>query len=217
MKRRFALPMVIAVTLEAVVLLCFNKPATASATPPAPPRPPPPIVITEDDPAVVVTTSEEPASDRSRAPSAPPAIPEPPVQPSEKPVIETPVQERPSVPPSDRMSISLPGDPNGDNGDRLGVIDIASLDKTPQAQVRRPPKYPYGAIQNHESGEVVVEFVVDYDGRVLNPHVVSSSSFIFEEPTIRAVSQWRFEPGRRQGKAVRFRMMVPVEFHLDQP
>jgi protein TonB len=62
----------------------------------------------------------------------------------------------------------------------------------------------------------VVEFGVDEGGRVYDPRVVRSSDALFDEPTLEAVRQWRFEPGRRNGRIVRFRMMLPVEFHLDQ-
>jgi protein TonB len=89
------------------------------------------------------------------------------------------------------------------------------LDHTPEA-VRQPqPIYPMEARHSGESGEVVVAFVVDESGRVLNPHVVSSSDPVFEEPTRRAIEQWRFAPGTLHGVPVRFRMSVPVEFHLD--
>src|ERR1035438_799571 len=215
MKRRFALPMVIAVTVEAVVLLCFNKPVPVSATPSKPPvLLPDPVTPVDDEPLIAPSPDDQPGGDPSRAHSAPPIIPEPPVQPREIITIEVPIQQPSSLPPDKQTTITLPsGTPDG-NGP--AILDIASLDNVPRARIQRPPKYPYGAIQNGQSGEVVVEFIVDFNGRVLNAHVVSSSNFIFEEPTLQAVGQWRFEPGRRYGKPVRFRMMVPVEFHLGQ-
>jgi periplasmic protein TonB len=97
-----------------------------------------------------------------------------------------------------------------------GIIGVDQLDNTPRAVFQRPPSYPYQAKIDGLSGEVVVEFIVDYNGRVMNPHVVSSTHPAFEEPTLRAISQWRFEPGRRNGNTVRFRMRMPVEFHLDR-
>jgi protein TonB len=62
----------------------------------------------------------------------------------------------------------------------------------------------------------MVEFVVDESGNVLNPRVVSSSDRAFEENTLRAVAKWKFEPGRRDGRTVRFRMSVPVVFKLGE-
>jgi protein TonB len=39
---------------------------------------------------------------------------------------------------------------------------------------------------------------------------------MFEEPTLRAVAKWQFEPGRRDGRIVKFRMTVPVLFNLNE-
>jgi protein TonB len=61
----------------------------------------------------------------------------------------------------------------------------------------------------------MVEFVVDEAGHVLDPHVLRSSNPLFEAPTLRAVAKWRFEPGRKDGRVVRFRMAVPVEFAVN--
>ena len=33
---------------------------------------------------------------------------------------------------------------------------------------------------------------------------------------LRAVAKWRFEPGRRHGQIVRFRMVVPIHFSLNE-
>jgi protein TonB len=35
---------------------------------------------------------------------------------------------------------------------------------------------------------------------------------VFEAPALKAVKQWKFEPGKKNGKAVRFRMRVPITF-----
>jgi len=215
MKRRFALPMVIAVTVEAVVLLCFNKPNIVTATPSRPPVPPPPIVVPLDDLPVDASNSDKPAGGPSPDRPAPPVLPEPPPdQLRETIAIEVPIQQPSALAPEKQTTIALPNGTHDTNGSL--ILDIASLDNVPRARVQQPPKYPYGAIQNGVSGEVVLEFVVDYNGRVLNAHVVSSSNFIFEEPALAAVRKWLFEPGRKYGKPVRFRMMVPIEFHLGQ-
>jgi protein TonB len=63
---------------------------------------------------------------------------------------------------------------------------------------------------------VVVNFTVDENGNVQDVRAVRSSHQEFEMPTIRAVSKWRFEPGRKDGKRVRFRMSVPVAFTLNE-
>ena len=49
-----------------------------------------------------------------------------------------------------------------------------------------------------------------------DPRVVSSSDRVFEENALRAVAKWQFEPGRRNGQVVRFRMSVPIVFKLNE-
>jgi protein TonB len=110
---------------------------------------------------------------------------------------------------------SPPSGPDNAIGSGRPPINPDLLDRTPEA-VRQPhPIYPIYAKNTGESGEVVVTFVVDESGRVLNPHVVSSTDPIFEEPTLEAIGLWRFAPGTLHGVPVRFRMSVPVAFHLE--
>lgn len=102
-----------------------------------------------------------------------------------------------------------PGGPNG-------IFTKALLDKSPNARVQIAPTYPPSARQEGKTGEVVVEFVVDEGGRVLQPRVVRSTDRVFEEPAVRAVERWRFEPGRYHGNPVRFRMALPIVFSLNE-
>ena len=55
-------------------------------------------------------------------------------------------------------------------------------------------------------------FIVDERGRVVEPRVRNSTDPIFEKSALTAVKRWRFEPGKRNGKPVRFRMLVPITF-----
>jgi protein TonB len=96
-----------------------------------------------------------------------------------------------------------------------GPIDFSRLDHAPRIRAQIPPAYPARARSEGRTGEVLVAFVVDEEGRVHDPHVIRSSDAIFEEATLRAISQWRFEPGKVNGRPVRFRMAVPMRFVLD--
>jgi protein TonB len=64
-------------------------------------------------------------------------------------------------------------------------------------------------------GSVMVEFDVDKEGRVIRAEAISYSDREFAEPAVRAVRKWRFEPGRRDNKAVPFRMAIPIEFGIE--
>ena len=122
--------------------------------------------------------------------------------------------------PSAPVVFQGPWSPTSGPGIGIGpggqTFNPESLDHTPEALKQPQPIYPINAKNTGENGEVVVTFVVDESGRVLNPHVVSSTDPIFEEPTIRAIGQWRFVPGTLHGVPVRFRMRVPVAFTLDR-
>ena len=59
---------------------------------------------------------------------------------------------------------------------------------------------------------VYVLFVVSERGKVENPRVWQSTDPALERPALAAVKKWRFEPGKRNGKPVRFRMRCPITF-----
>jgi protein TonB len=42
--------------------------------------------------------------------------------------------------------------------------------------------------------------------------VQKSSHPAFEAPALTAVGKWRFEPGKRKGESVAFKMRVPITF-----
>lgn len=106
-----------------------------------------------------------------------------------------------------------PGDRPGFDGDK--ILSRGELDNTPRARVTAAPAYPFEARRNGLAGEVVVEFVVDEAGNVHAPTVARSSDRVFEEAALRAVARWKFEPGKRDGRAVRFRMALPIQFTLN--
>jgi protein TonB len=96
-----------------------------------------------------------------------------------------------------------------------GVFNAANLDRVPRALAQIPPRYPAEARMKGLSGEVVVEFNVDESGNVSSVRVVRSTSREFDAAALAAVRKWRFEPGRRHGRIVRFSMVVPVVFRLN--
>jgi TonB family protein len=51
-------------------------------------------------------------------------------------------------------------------------------------------------------GSVELEFLVNAEGHVRNPTVISSNNPWYERPAIDAILQWKFEPGQREGRAV---------------
>lgn len=91
------------------------------------------------------------------------------------------------------------------------LFSVADLDQTPRV-IYQPGPMLTKELRKKAPGTVYIIFVVDQQGRVENPMVQKSSDPVFEKPALNAVKQWKFEPGKRNGKPVRFRMRVPFTF-----
>lgn len=87
------------------------------------------------------------------------------------------------------------------------------LDAPPKSIRRPPPLYPYNAAKAGLNGKVLVEFIVDQKGEVINPHVVRSNNPWFERPALDAILTWKFEPGRKGGRPVNVRATQLLEFN----
>jgi protein TonB len=85
------------------------------------------------------------------------------------------------------------------------LFSVAELDQKPRI-VYEPGPTITREVRKNAPGKVSVIFVVNENGRVVNPKVVASSNPVFVKPVLNAIKQWRFEPGKRGGKPVRFRM-----------
>jgi TonB family protein len=65
------------------------------------------------------------------------------------------------------------------------------------------------------SGDTQVSFVVEPDGRVTRPALLSSLGTAIDEAILDAVLRLpRFEPGRQRGQAVAVRLRVPVSIQI---
>ncbi len=74
--------------------------------------------------------------------------------------------------------------------------------------------YPEIAMKAGVEGRVYVEFIVDTEGRVVDPVVTRGIGAGCDEEAVRAVSQARFKPGKQRGKAVPVKMSLPITFRL---
>jgi len=99
----------------------------------------------------------------------------------------------------------------GGEDDVESLFTEAELDQTPRA-IYQPSPILNAKLRKRAPGTVNIIFTVDPKGRVENPMVQSSSDPVFDRAALSAVKQWRFEPGKRKGEPVRFRMRVPIVF-----
>lgn len=95
------------------------------------------------------------------------------------------------------------------------VFDISALDQMPVARFQARPQYPFEMRRAGESGEVVVDFVVDLNGEVQDARAIRSSRREFEAAAVQAVSKWKFKPGRKGGQDVLTHMQVPIVFSVE--
>jgi protein TonB len=81
-------------------------------------------------------------------------------------------------------------------------------------QVR--PAYTTAALQARAQGIVAVEAVVNPDGSVGDVRILRSfdPSFGLDAEAVRAVKQWRFRPGSRQGRVVPMIVTIELTFSL---
>jgi periplasmic protein TonB len=126
-------------------------------------------------------------------------------------------QLQPPPPEGLRPSTGIFTIPEGRGGVGKGieVFDISKLDQIPEAKYRIDPQYPFEMRRAGVTGEVLVDFIVDTNGNVINAYAVKSSQREFEANAVLAVSKWKFKPGRRGGRNVNTHMQVPIVFTLN--
>jgi len=76
------------------------------------------------------------------------------------------------------------------------------------------PQYNPEAMRAKIEGSVTLECVVQIDGAVGEVHVTKSLDPGLDEEAIKAVKQWRFEPGTKDGKPVPVRITLEMTFTL---
>lgn len=212
---RYGLPIVVAIALHSIFLFGFNcRPSKATV--------PKDILILCGDPLPMPPEEIElilPTADLSPPASAefnmPPfGIPEPiccllcPL-PGETIVIAPPKLDVDINHP--RITSAIRQQEPFASGD---IIPSTLLDRVPTPRRQVPPVYPFSGKTSGLVGQVMVEFVVDERGDVVWAKIVKSTAREFEEPTLQAMMKWTFEPGRRDGRVVPFRMAIPIVFDL---
>ena len=76
-------------------------------------------------------------------------------------------------------------------------------------------KYPQISQENGVQGRVIVQFVVNQDGSIVDPQVVRGVDPYLDKEALRVISMMpKWKPGKQRGKAVRVKFTVPVMFRL---
>ena len=107
----------------------------------------------------------------------------------------------------------------GDEGEVFQVVEQmpefpGGMDKLME-YLSKNIKYPSIAQENNIQGRVIVEFVVNTDGSIVEPKVMRSVDTSLDNEAMRVIkSMPKWNPGKQRGKAVRVRYTVPVLFRL---
>lgn len=95
------------------------------------------------------------------------------------------------------------------------ITPAGKLDSTPKMIASRQAPFPLAAaLANLTSGEAVVEFYIDREGKVRLPRILSSTHPSFGYMAAQTAANWRFEPPLAQGKPAITRARVPVNFSI---
>lgn len=155
-------------------------------TPPPPPRPPVPVEVPDDE----VLEDDDLDLDASLD-------------------LDEPVTNTPPPPPPPKEEVAEEPEPE------IFVI----VEQMPELiggleSIQKKIKYPEIAKKAGVEGRVFVQFVVDENGNVVNPHVLRGIGGGCDEEAVRAVTHAKFKPGKQRGKAVRVRYVIPILFTL---
>ncbi|MEL7490529.1 MAG: TonB family protein [Pseudomonadota bacterium] len=178
----FGLPMAALITLG---LFVFMANMIKSEAPVATPKPTPEINIL----AKIIETPIAPSQ-----PQKPNPLPNPP-----DPV--TPDYEGKKTNPGNNGWGAKPGPIE------KGPLEFESIGPvTPD--IRVAPQYPNTCQSRGAEGVVLVQFDVTPDGDVINVQILESANSCFNSTVVRAVSRWKYAPGRRNGKPVARRGVI---------
>src|SRR5262249_18800264 len=111
-----------------------------------------------------------------------------------------------------RMAEQAPAEPLAAREASPGLPEV-DFDRPPKP-VRSPrPEYPDAAFRVHIEGVVLVEVVIDAQGRVARSRVVQSTPAL-DEAALATVRQWSFEPAMKHGQPVATFAHIPVRFRI---
>ncbi len=214
MNRDLIIGLVVSLALHATVLLGFNRKGSAA----------PKVADTKEniiqmELPPIEEEKEDKVEELEEAPQetvmAPPSLQDMPT------VVPVDAFTQPIAPPPppglqpSKGAITIPVTKPGANFGRgiSNLFNVGDLDNPPVARVRQAPSYPYDMRRAGINGTVVVEFIINTEGDVIQTQVVRSSHREFEQPALQAVAKWKFKPGRKGGRVVNVRASQLLEFN----
>ena len=197
--------------LNVVALLLLLVPMSQGTLVPAD-GPPVPIRWIEDAPLPPPPPPVEAEVVQPRP--VPPVQRRPVVEPRPAPAAIEPVIVAQGEIPAPPVIESQPGAPAG-TGIEAGPVQAGMHLEYARAT---PPPYPGPAIRGNLQGTVLLEVLVDVDGRPVEVRIHSSSGHRVLDAAARrhVLREWSFRPAMQAGGPVQAIGIVPIEFSLDR-
>ncbi len=77
-------------------------------------------------------------------------------------------------------------------------------------------KYPASARKANISGKIFVQFIVNTDGTTSEVTTINSLGYGIDEEAMRVIKLAKWTPGKQSGKALRHRIVVPINFQISK-
>lgn len=144
------------------------------------------------------------------------AVPDPvreetsPVPPPPEPTTPEEASPEPAAPEAPQESMPPP-----DVDQAYGPDQAEVQASTPLYHLNPPPAYPAMARRRNYQGIVLLDVLVNRQGRVDKAEIAQSSGYrVLDRSAVKSVRQWRFEPARRFGRPIEMWVQVPIKFEL---
>jgi TonB family protein len=95
-----------------------------------------------------------------------------------------------------------------------GIFHVGGAISAPQAVSTPTPNYTEEARRTKTQGTCILGLIVDTEGHPRDIRVVRGLGSGLDAKAIEAVERWRFEPAKKDGKAVNVLISVEVSFRL---
>lgn len=107
------------------------------------------------------------------------------------------------------LPLALPG--GSGSGNMADLFNMGDLEEKPRVIYRARPDVTR-AMSKRMPCTVNILMTVNKQGRVVNPTVYSTDDPLFNDAALKAIREWKFEPGKRKGKPDDFRVRQPITF-----
>lgn len=148
--------------------------------------------------------------------SEPASVPEPEAAAVAEESISTGVEQDPNDVAPDVVEPTVVTTSGGESDSQVTPLNVDDggevIVQSPQPLVYFRPFYPLSKRMEGIEGQVMLQFIIDRLGRVVNPTVSASTVPEFNEYAVAAARDWRFLPALAEGRPIDLEVSYPVDF-----